>query len=141
MPTNTHESGLESLIVNWLVEQNGYEQGECAEYNREYAVDEGRLFRFLEDTQPEQAAKLGVRGSGTGRIKFLDRLRGEITKRGVIDVLRNGIKVYPANIVMFYMTPSDKNQKAKAMFGLNIFSVTRQLMYSMAVGYCVQCHL
>ena len=25
--TNTKESGLESLIVKWLVEQNGYEAG------------------------------------------------------------------------------------------------------------------
>ena len=25
--TNTREEGLESLIVKWLVEQNGYEQG------------------------------------------------------------------------------------------------------------------
>ena len=53
MPTNIHESGLEALIVNWLVEQNGYEQGANADYNSEYAVDELRLFRFLEDTQPE----------------------------------------------------------------------------------------
>ena len=30
MPTNTRESGLEALIVNWLVEQNGYEQGSNA---------------------------------------------------------------------------------------------------------------
>jgi hypothetical protein len=28
MPTNTKESGLETLIVNWLVERNGFEQGE-----------------------------------------------------------------------------------------------------------------
>ena len=25
--TNTKESGLEALIVKWMVEQNGYEQG------------------------------------------------------------------------------------------------------------------
>ena len=130
MPTNTRESGLETLIVNWLVTQNGYEQGASADYNREYAVDEPRLFRFLEDTQPEQMAKLGVRDSDVKRVQFLDRLRGEIARRGVIDVLRNGIKVYPANLVMFYMTPSEKNPKAKELFDKNIFSVTRQLQYS-----------
>jgi len=63
MPTNTRESGLETLIVSHLVEQNGFEQGASADYNREYAVDEPRLFRFLETTQPEQMAKLGVRDS------------------------------------------------------------------------------
>ena len=33
--TNTKESGLEALIVKWLVEQNGYEQGTNADYDRE----------------------------------------------------------------------------------------------------------
>jgi type I restriction enzyme R subunit len=40
MPLNTKESGLETLIVKWLIEQNGFEQGASADYNREYAVDE-----------------------------------------------------------------------------------------------------
>lgn len=143
MPTtNTRESGFETLIVNWLAEHNGYEQGASADYNREYAVDEPRLFRFLEDTQPEQMAKLGIRGSDMKRVQFLDRLRGEIAKRGVIDVLRNGIKIYPANLVMFYMTPSEKNPKAKELFDKNIFSVTRQLQYSsdntkLALDLCI----
>ena len=130
MPANTKESGFESLIVKWLVEQNGYELGESADYNREYAVDEARLFRFLESTQPEQMAMLHVRDNDLKRAQFLDRLRREIDNRGVIDVLRNGIRVYPANLIMFYMTPSEKNPKAKELFRKNIFSVTRQLQYS-----------
>jgi type I restriction enzyme R subunit len=130
MPTNTKESGLESLIVDWLVTQNGFEQGASADYNREYAVDELRLFRFLETTQPKQYGQLGLDGAGLKRAQFLDRLRGEIAKRGIVDVLRNGIKVYPASLVMFYMTPSEKNPKAAARFEQNIFSVTRQLQYS-----------
>jgi type I restriction enzyme R subunit len=60
MPTNTRESGLETLIVNHLVTQNGFEQGASVDYNRDYAVDEPRLFRFLEDTQPEQVEKAAV---------------------------------------------------------------------------------
>jgi type I restriction enzyme R subunit len=47
MVTNTKESGLENLIINYLVEQNGYEQGTNEDYNRDYAIDEVRLLRFL----------------------------------------------------------------------------------------------
>ncbi len=111
--TNTRESGLESLIVDWLVNQNGYEQGSNADYNRDYAIDETRLFRFLSATQPDEMEKLGVFKSDLKKAQFLNRLRGEIAKRGIIDVLRNGIKVYPADLVMFYLTPSEKNIKAK----------------------------
>ena len=51
--SNTKEDGLESIIVNWLVNQNDYEQGTNIDYNRDYAIDETRLFRFLQDTQPD----------------------------------------------------------------------------------------
>lgn len=129
--TNTKESGLEALIVKWMVEQNGYEQGANADYNREYAVDETRLFRFLQDTQPDALEKLGVFKSALKKKQFLNRLQGEIAKRGIIDVLRNGVKIYPANLIMFYLTPTENNTKAKEMFEKNIFSVTRQLQYSM----------
>ena len=140
--TNTKESGLESLIVKWLVEQNGYEQGANEDYNRDYAIDETRLFRFLQDTQPDSLTKLGVFKSEMKKKQFLNRLQGEIAKRGIIDVLRNGVKVYPASLIMFYLTPTENNVKAKEMYEKNIFSVTRQLMYSndstrLALDMCV----
>ena len=132
--TNTKESGLESLIVKWLVEQNGYEEGTNADYNKEYAVDETRLFRFLQDTQPKEMDKLGVFTSDTKKRQFLNRLSGEIAKRGIIDVLRNGVKVYPADLIMFYLTPTENNEQARIMYEKNIFSVTRQLRYSQDAG-------
>lgn len=140
--TNTKESGLEALIVKWLVEQNDYEQGTNTDYNRDYAIDETRLFRFLQDTQPDSLAKLGVFKSEMKKKQFLNRLQGEIAKRGIIDVLRNGVKVYPASLIMFYLTPTENNVKAKEMYEKNIFSVTHQLMYSndstrLALDMCV----
>ena len=132
--TNTKESGLEALIVKWLVEQNGYEEGTNADYNKEYAIDETRLFRFLQDTQPSQMGKLGVFQSEQKRRQFLNRLQGELVKRGIVDVLRNGIKVYPVDLIMFYLTPTENNEKAREMFRKNIFSVMRQLRYSQDAG-------
>ena len=132
--TNIKESGLETLIVKWLVEQNGYEEGVNADYNKEYAIDETRVLRFLKDTQPTEMEKLGVFLSDQKKRQFLNRLQGELAKRGVIDVLRNGVKVYPADLDLFYLTPSENNAKAKKMFAKNIFSVTRQLRYSIDAG-------
>ena len=128
--TDKTEKGFETIIVNWLVDQNGYEQGTNDDYSKEYAVDETRLFRFLNDTQPREMAKLGVNNSDQKKRQFLNRLSGEIAKRGIIDVLRNGVKAYPADLIMFYFTPTENNEKSKQMFEKNIFSVTRQLRYS-----------
>ena len=129
--TNTSENGLEALIEKWLVDHNGYERGTNVDYNKEYAIDETRLFRFLQDTQPDAMEKLGVFVSEQKKRQFLNRLVGEISKRGIIDVLRNGVKVYPVDVIMFYLTPTEGNANATEMFGKNIFSVTRQLRYSL----------
>ena len=128
--TDKTEKGFETLIVNWLVDQNGYQQGSNEDYNKEYAIDETRLFRFLNDTQPKEMAKLGVNQSDQKKRQFLNRLSGEITRRGIIDVLRNGIKAYPADLILFYFTPTENNEQAKRLFDKNIFSVTRQLRYA-----------
>lgn len=132
--SNTKEDGLETIIVDWLVKHNGYEQGTNADYNKEYAIDETRLFRFLADTQPDEMEKLAVFKSEQKKRTFLNRLQGELAKRGIIDVLRNGIKVYPADLIMFYLTPNENNETAKSLYAQNIFSVTRQLRYSVDVG-------
>lgn len=142
MTTNTKEIGFEGLIVDYLCHNCGYEAGDNDDYNKEYAIDEARLFRFLETTQPEEMEKLGIRKSHQKYAQFLNRLQGEIAKRGVIDVLRKGIKIYPADLVMFYLTPTVKNTAAKKLFEQNIFSVTRQLQYSkdatrLALDLCI----
>lgn len=51
-------------------------------------------------------------------------------RRGVVDLLRHGFRHRPAQIDLFYGTPSPGNLKAAERFAANIFSVTRQLRYS-----------
>lgn len=140
--TDTKEKGFETLIVDWLVQHNGYEEGANSDYDKEYAIDETRLLRFLRDTQPTEIAKLGIDTSETKKRQFFNRLSIEITKRGIIDVLRNGVKVYPADLIMFYLTPTENNQRSHEMFKKNIFSVTRQLRYAsdrakLALDLCI----
>lgn len=140
--TDTSEKNLENIIESWLVNHNGYEKGVNADYNKDFAVDETRLFRFLRDTQPDAMERLGVFTSDQKRRQFLNRLSGELAKRGVIDVLRNGIKVYPVDVVLFYLTPSENNIRAAELFAQNIYSVTRQLRYSsdatrLALDLCI----
>lgn len=69
--TNTMESGLESLIVRWLVEHNGYEQGHSHDFNTEYALDTARLFRFLKNTQPDAVKKLQLETNPQKTAQFL----------------------------------------------------------------------
>jgi type I restriction enzyme, R subunit len=131
MPTtDTTEKGLESLIVSSLVADAGYEEGTNDDYDREHCVDSAKLLTFLQATQPTVIETLGIGGDGAKRQQFLHRLQGEVARRGVVDVLRHGIKHGPCSVDLFCGTPSPGNPKAAAQFAANVFSVTRQLRYS-----------
>jgi len=149
--TDTSEKGLEKLICVALTGHtcepapdkatmvsepstpyggSGWIGGFHQDYDREYCVDLAQLSTFLHATQPKAAAALDLGADGPTRRTFLARLQGEITKRGTIDVLRQGIKHGPHHLEFFYGTPSAGNEKAQALFAENRFSVTRQLRYS-----------
>ena len=149
MWTDTSERGLERLICTALtgdpcdvtLATTGLE-GEAAaggtgwicgapnDYDREYTVDLAQLLAFLGETQPAAFEGLRLEDDGPARRKFLARLQGEISKRGVIDVLRKGVKDGPHHVELFYGTPSPGNPAATERYARNRFSVTRQLHYS-----------
>ncbi len=127
--TDTSEKGLETLIFSSMVDA-GWIAGNYKDYTREYAIDLVQLQAFLNATQDKVLATLDLENDSPTRHKFLARLQGEITKRGVIDIMRKGIKHGPAEIMLFYATPSPGNTKAEERFAANRFSITRQLRYS-----------
>ena len=108
----------------------GWIMGEPSDYNAEYCVDLVQLRAFLEDTQPEVEATLDLGNDSNTRRQFLARPQGEVNKRGTIDVLRNGLRHGPNDIVAMYGTPSAQNLTAREQYSRNRFSVTRQLRYS-----------
>jgi len=151
-PTDTSEAGLETLICRALTGSDcaprpavtqavvaetpepyggvGWLPGDPADYDREYCVDLVQLAAFLRSTQPEVAEALDLDHDSPTRRKFLARLQGEVSKRGVVDVLRGGIQHGPYRIELFYGTPSPGNEVAQALYDQNRFTVTRQLRYS-----------
>ena len=148
MTTDTSEKGLERLICTVLAGHPcepsdgrslaerpsiygvGWIGGNPKDYDREYCVDLAQLATFLHDTQLVAAESLDLAQDSPTRRKFLARLQAGITKRGIVDVLRNGIKHGPHHIDLMYGTPSPDNEKAKFLYEQNRFSATRQLHYS-----------
>jgi hypothetical protein len=113
--TDTTERGLERLICTALagapcdpgdvsaeaVHERpaaygaGWICGAPGDYDREYCVDLAQLRAFLRTTRPKVAEALDLENDGPSRRRFLARLQGEVSKRGVIDVLRHGVKDGP----------------------------------------------
>jgi type I restriction enzyme R subunit len=127
--TDTSETGLESLIVRDMLAR-GWLPSSSQDYDRSYCVDVAHLQAFVLATQPKLAEAFDLANDSPIRRQFLARLEKEIAKRGVIDVIRLGVKHGPHDLTLFYATPSPDNSKAVASHALNRFSVTRQLRYS-----------
>ena len=109
----------------------GWICGRPGDYDRQYTVDLMQLSTFLEVTQPDAFERLGLGEDSPKLRKFLARLQGQVDRRGIIDVLRNGIKHGPVHVELFYGTPSPGNLLAEERYAQNRFSVTRQLHYSL----------
>lgn len=150
MTTDTSEKGLESLIFDALTgfiwpDQpsvsgelregaspygNGWLPGNPEDFEREYTVDLVQLTAFMQATQPDLAEALDLISDSPVRRKFLFRLQGEISRNGIIHILRHGLKHGPHQVTLFYGTPSPGNKLAADLYAQNRFSVTRQLRYS-----------
>ena len=150
MKTDTSEKGLERLICLALTGTpcdpgsakassepvapyagSGWLPGDPADYDRDYAVDLAHLTAFIQSTQPKLVEALDLPHDSPTRRKFLSRLQGEISKNGIVHVLRNGVQHGPPpGVTLFYATPSPDNPLAIERFAQNRFSVSRQLRYS-----------
>lgn len=116
--------------TDFAATHNGYVQGKPTDYNRDVALDVVQLLAFLQATQPKVVETLELAADGIKRTQFLHRLQGEITKRGVVDVLRKGVSHGPVHVDLYKLLPTPGNAAAADAFGKNMFSVTRQVRYS-----------
>ena len=104
----------------------GYEAGHPGDFDREFAIDKEKFWRFLETTQPEELAKLHSRPNWQRLL--LERLDRKIKKDGIIKILKQGLSIDDANFTLFYSPPvNDLNPLIAKRFNQNIFSVSRQV--------------
>ncbi|MDJ0412085.1 type I restriction endonuclease subunit R [Rhodococcoides fascians] len=125
------EESLETLIVAQMTEV-GWTQGAPGDYLPSYAIDLDHFAAFIESTQRGLVEPLGLTTETPTRHKFLARLQGEITRRGVVHVLRNGIDHLGHHVDLYYPTPAAGNPKATEYHSANRFVVTQQVHHSVS---------
>jgi type I restriction enzyme, R subunit len=134
MPTNLRESGFEEHIEKYLIDEkkNAYSKRSPKDYDKEHGMDIELLMNFLQSTQAKEWQKLTEHhGEDFVQDKFLKRLDEEIAARGVLDVLRKGLKDNGCSFTLAYFQPATGiNEETKRLFSSNIFSAVRQLKYS-----------
>lgn len=153
-PSKTNEQALESAIekrltgvcleelkeqgtqANTLAERNPlyrggnqYYLGLPEDFNAKLAIDEYRLFDFLQTTQKEELEKLQKQSDW--KLKILERIDRMIKKYGIIRLFRKGLDVDDVHFTLLYPLPlASSSETVKKNFENNQFSETRQLRYS-----------
>lgn len=142
MLTDTSEKGLEAHITQHLCLVNCFEERHFDQYNRTECVDEELLFKFLEETQPKEVAKLKQSHGSNFRQRILYLVNRKIKDEtvvnekclgGIINLLRTEITDGNTGIKLklFYDKPvSNLNPIDAERYEKNIFSVARQLHFS-----------
>ena len=149
MISKTNEQALEACIEQALIsgvrrEENiessaeaarayshnvSYEPGDPADFDREFAIDREKFWRFLELTQPDELNKLRTRPNWQRLV--LERLNRKIQRDGIVKVLKSGLHIDDAYLTLLYSLPYNTiNPEVTQNFQNNIFSVTRQVHYS-----------
>lgn len=125
------EKNLEEHIEQSLI-HTGYTPRLFTEYDRVLCSVPSDIIGFIKDTQEKEYNKLTEQyGSDTDK-KFVTRINNEISSRGLIDVLRKGVKDRGCNFRLVYFQPKTSlNPEHKELYKKNRFVVIRQVHYSL----------
>lgn len=133
MPGIHTEDTFEGAIEHDLITRRGYESRSNQHFDAETCLDAEQLLSFLQETQPEAWQKLEGIHRGEVKRKFLYRLTQEIDKRGLLDVIRNGVTDYGVKFQLAYFRPETSlNPETQALYGSNRLDIMRQVYYSTA---------
>lgn len=141
MSTVVSERAFEDAIEAALIQDGsdngqemrpgGYHKRHPEDYDRESCLLRDDSLGFLKTTQAEEWEKLSQRYGMEVEERFLERLASEIKRRGTLDVLRHGVKDMGCQFWLAYFRPaSGLNEETQSLYRANLFSVVRQLRYS-----------
>ena len=129
MPTYTEENFEEHIEAH--LNQSKYRSLKASNYDRELCLIPSETLRFIQLTQPLEYQKLERQYGADTSQKLLDRISKQIERRGVLDVLRKGVKDRGCSFDLTYFQPSSgMNPDHEKLYNQNRFSLIRQLHYS-----------
>lgn len=117
--------------IEYELIQSEYQKRKTDSYDKDLCSIPEDLIGFIKDTQPKQYEKLENQYGPQTEEKLLKRISDEIEKRGLIDVLRRGVKDRGSNFQLVYFEPkSGLNPEHRELYKQNRFTVVRQLKFS-----------
>lgn len=127
---NYTENDFENHIEQRLIE-SGYIKSQTNDYDKKLCLIPDQLISFIKDTQPKKYQKLTEQYGSDTDTKITQYISKKIESKGVVEVLRKGVKDRGVNLNLVYFQPkSGLNPEHQELYGRNRFIVLRQLKYS-----------
>lgn len=105
-----------------------YYWGKPSDFKKKVALDQRRLWSFLESTQQDELNKFVGKDLKATVEKQID---ADIRTFGIIQVLRKGVEVNNMKLTLFYPKPTaSDSQQSQQDYACNQFSITRQQTFS-----------
>ena len=118
-------------LVYREMQPGGFRKRRPEDYDRTLCLLTRDVVDFILATQPKEWQKLKQHHGSNVQEQFLTRLAGEIERRGVLDVLRTGIKDSGCKFKLAYFpAASGLNEETRRLHAANIFAAVRQVRYS-----------
>lgn len=131
-PTGTRKDAQEEPAAFGAAPPGGYNKRRLEDYDRSLCLIPRDVLDFIVATQSKEWEKLKQHHGAEVKERFLKRLAGEIERRGTLDLLRNGVKDSGCKFALAFFRPSSGlNEELRRRYQGNIFSVVRQLKYSL----------
>ncbi|MDA3872322.1 MAG: DEAD/DEAH box helicase family protein [Candidatus Marinimicrobia bacterium] len=127
----TIEETFETAIVQSLVENGGYSEGNAPDYSPELGLFKYEVLKFLQKTQSKNWLKISAIHGDDVDTRIIQRIVKEMDLRGSLDVIRNGFVDYGIRFKLAFFQPeSGLNPETKELYDKNRLKVIRQVYYS-----------
>lgn len=129
----TTEFDFEVAIESWLVNHAGYIKADSQQFDTELALDPTTLLSFIKDTQEDVYNKLTASyGKSNAEGSIIKRIASECDSRGLLDVVRNGVKDRGQHLKLAYFRPpTTLNPQTEALYSKNQLTVMRQVYFDL----------
>ena len=123
------EKQYQRYIIDYLVEHNGYIERTDENFDRLFALDRELLFKFLEDTQPDEVKALKKIYKEKYEETLINFINTRIISTSLVETLKHGVE--PARGIklnLMYTKPATEfNKELTIKYSKNIFSVAEEV--------------
>ena len=127
----TTENRFETAIVQSLIDNGGYTQGNALDYSPELGLFKYEVLKFLQESQPQNWQKISAIHGDNVDNRIIQRIYKEMDLRGSLDVIRNGFVDYGVRFKLAFFKPeTGLNPETQELYDKNQLKIIRQVYYT-----------